>query len=344
MSGGGDGRAPDPSLGSGDTRLTDAEAPPSDRSASTEPLDANDVRSARLRPEHPLERVAHKTGRSLELLEAFVRAIERKGQAVLYGPPGTGKSYLARELARHLVGGTDGFTRQLVLHASTTYEDFVQGYRPVLKSDGTVQWPLVRGRVVVFAEESARRDGPCVLVLDEMQRADVPRVLGELVHLLEYRGEPMPLGVGEMPFLLPHNVRVIGTLSTSNQHDTAADQVLRRRFAFLRVTADLDVVRRFHRSRDPVAPPAPEDERIRLGFSLDGLLAVLSRIDHAIGDDDRALGITYFLRPDLGAELEEIWRYEVEPMLELLLPNRAESARFRWESIRHKLEERHGRG
>jgi 5-methylcytosine-specific restriction protein B len=340
MSGGGDERAPDPSLGTGDARLTDAEPPP--RSSPSTELDPNDVRSARLRPEHPLERVAHKTGRSLELLQSFVRAIERKGQAVLYGPPGTGKSYLARELARHLVGGTDGFTRQLVLHASTTYEDFVQGYRPVLKSDGTVQWPLVRGRVVVFAEESARRDGPCVLVLDEMQRADVPRVLGELVHLLEYRGEPMPLGVGEMPFLLPHNVRVIGTLSTSDPHTAAADQVLRRRFAFLRITADLDVVRRFHRSRDPLAPS--DEERIRLGFSLDGLIAVLSRIDHTIGDADRALGITYFLRPDLGAELEEIWRFEVEPMLELLLPNRAELARFRWDAVRHKLEERNARG
>ncbi len=333
-------RAPDAALGEDDARLIEVEPPRGvELLAGAEP-DPNDVRSARLRPEHPLERVAHKTGRSVELIASFVRAIERKGQAVLYGPPGTGKSYLARELARHLVGGTDGFTRQLVLHASTTYEDFVQGYRPVMKSDGTVQWPLVRGRVVLFAEQAARRDGPCVLVLDEMQRADVPRVLGELVHLLEYRGEPMPLGVGEMPFLLPHNVRVIGTLSTSDPHAAAADQVLRRRFAFLRITADLDVVRRFHRSRDPLAV---DDERARLGFSLDGLIAVLSRIDHAVGDADRALGITYFLRPSLGAELEEIWRYEVEPMLELLIPSRAELARFRWESVRHKLEERNAR-
>ena len=110
----------------------------------------------RPRPEHPVERVAQKTGRSEDLIRSFVRAIERKGQAVLYGPPGTGKSFLARELARHLVGGGDGFTRQLVLHASTSYEDFVQGYRPVMRADGTVQWPLVRGRVVLFAEE--RRD------------------------------------------------------------------------------------------------------------------------------------------------------------------------------------------
>lgn len=280
----------------------------------------------RARPEHPVERVAQKTGRSEELVRSFVRAIERKGQAVLYGPPGTGKSFLARELARHLVGGGDGFTRQLVLHASTTYEDFVQGYRPVMRADGTVQWPLVRGRVVLFAEEAVRRRGRCVLVLDEMQRADVPRVLGELVHLLEYRGEPMPLGAGEMPFLLPHNVRVIGTLSTTDPHAAAADQVLRRRFAFLRVTADLDVVRRYHAGRE------------QPGLSIDGLVAVLSRIEHAIADPDRALGITYFLRPELGHEIEEIWRYEIEPMLELLLKDKpADLARFRWEPVRHRI-------
>jgi 5-methylcytosine-specific restriction protein B len=280
----------------------------------------------RARPEHPIERVAQKTGRSEELVRSFVRAIERKGQAVLYGPPGTGKSFLARELARHLVGGGDGFTRQLVLHASTSYEDFVQGYRPVMRADGTVQWPLVRGRVVLFAEEAVKRRGRCVLVLDEMQRADVPRVLGELVHLLEYRGEPMPLAAGEMPFLLPHNVRVIGTLSTSDPHAAAADQVLRRRFAFLRVTADLDVVRRFHAS-------SPHE-----GVSIDGLVSVLSRIEHAIADPDRALGITYFLRPELGEDIEEIWRYEVEPMLELLLKDKpGELARFRWEPVRHRV-------
>lgn len=320
--------------GDDDARLEAAEDGPIElggtvaEPAPSGPVDASDVRSARLRPEHPLERVAHKTGRSLELVTSFVRAIERKGQAVLYGPPGTGKSFLARELARHLVGGSDGITRQLVLHASTTYEDFVQGYRPVMKADGTVQWPLVRGRVVLFAEEAARRDGRCVLVLDEMQRADVPRVLGELVHLLEYRGEPMPLGAGEMPFLLPHNVRVIGTLSTSDPHAAAADQVLRRRFAFLRVTSDLEVVRRYHAGR----------ERPRAGFSIDGLLHVLSRIDHAIGDPDHALGITYFLRPELDDEIEEVWRYEVEPMLELLMKTKpAELSRYRWEAVRHRV-------
>ena len=140
--------------------------------------------SMRVRPTHPIERVAEKTARDVDLLSRWVAAIERKGQAVLYGPPGSGKSFLARELARHLVGGTDGFTRLLVLHPSSSYEDFVQGYRPAMRVDGTVHWPLHRGRLVHFAEKAARRSGRCVLVLEEMQRAQVGSELGELVHLL----------------------------------------------------------------------------------------------------------------------------------------------------------------
>jgi 5-methylcytosine-specific restriction protein B len=49
-----------------------------------------------------------------ETLQAWVGAIERKKQAVLYGPPGTGKTYVAGHLAKHLIGGGDGFV-ELVL-------------------------------------------------------------------------------------------------------------------------------------------------------------------------------------------------------------------------------------
>ena len=296
-------------------------APGTDAEGANED-EGNAATSLRLRPSHPLERVAEKTARDPTLLARWVAALERKGQAVLYGPPGSGKSFLARELARHLVGGGDGFTRMLVLHASSTYDDFVHGFRPAMRVDGTVHWPLHRGRLVHFAEEAARRRGRCVLVLEEMQRANVANVLGELVHLLEHRGEPIPLAAGETPFLLPENVRILGTLSTEGP-PAAIDAVLRRRFAFLRVTPDPEVLRRFHQTT---------------GFAVEPLVTLLGRIEQAIGDPDKSLGITPFLRVTLEGDLEDIWRFEIEPTLEVHLRHKPdELARFRWDVVGRRL-------
>jgi 5-methylcytosine-specific restriction protein B len=283
-----------------------------------EPIDIG-----RLQPEHPLSKIHERTGRDPALLERWVAAVHRKGQAVLVGPPGSGKSFLAHQLARHLVAGGDGFVQRLVLHPGASYEDFVQGYRPVLRKDGTTHWPLCRGRFYLFVEKALQRRGPCVLILEEMQRADVGTLLGELVHLLEARDEPMPLASGEMPFVLPANVRILGTMSASDPRKGAADHVLRRRFAYLKVAPEPETLRRFH---------------ARTGFPVEGLLAVIARADQLIRDPDRALGVSYFLREDLGETIEDVWRFEVEPMLESMLADRpADAARLRWDAVRHRI-------
>ena len=61
--------------------------------------------------EYSISQCAEDTGFDLDVLERWARAIERKGQAIFYGPPGTGKTYVAEHLAKHLIGGGDGFFR-----------------------------------------------------------------------------------------------------------------------------------------------------------------------------------------------------------------------------------------
>lgn len=277
----------------------------------------------RANPDHSLAKIADKTGRTERELAGFVAAIERKGQAVLVGPPGAGKTFLAEELARHLTGGGDGIVRVLGMHASWTYQDFVQGYRPERRADGSVYYPLERGRFVQFCDDARVREGRSVLVLDELHRCDAPRILGELLYLLEKRGEPIPLALGEVPFDVPAKVRVLATASSTHDGLLLPDAVLRRRFAFLPIAPSRELLRKFH---------------ARTGYRVDGLLAAMDRVDATVDDSRFALGVTFFLRERLETELEGIWRFEVEPLLEAVLRTRTEKMPLlRWDAVRTLL-------
>jgi len=275
-------------------------------------------------PEYSLERCAEDTGFDSETLERWTRAIERKGQAILYGPPGTGKTFLAEHLARHLIGGGDGFARLVQLHPAYAYEDFVIGIRPKPRPDGGLDYPFVPGRFVQFCDEARRRSGRCVLILDEINRANLARVFGELMYLLEYRDAQVPLA-GGTTFSIPGNVRIIGTMNTADRSIALVDHALRRRFAFLALRPRYDVLRRYH-------------ARAGSGFPVERLIAVLTRLNREINDPHYDIGIASFLRPDLAGQIEDIWRMEIEPYLEEYFFDRpGKSDEFRWEIIRGEI-------
>ena len=124
-------------------------------------------------------------------LQRWIRALNQKGQAILYGPPGTGKTFVAEHLARHLVGGGDGFVDLVQFHPAYAYEDFIQGIRPQARPDGTLEYSVVPGRFLDFCQQ-AEGKGICVLIIDEINRANLARVFGELMYLLEYREQGDP--------------------------------------------------------------------------------------------------------------------------------------------------------
>jgi 5-methylcytosine-specific restriction protein B len=281
-------------------------------------------------PHHPmvpaisLSQCAAETGFPEARLAEWYAAIERKGQAVFYGPPGTGKSFVAAHLARHLVGGDDGFIETVQFHPAYAYEDFVQGIRPVVEVDGGLTYRLVPGLFSVFCQEAARRRGRCVLVIDEINRADLARVFGEVMQLLEYREQTLALATGGY-LRIPANVRIIGTMNTADRSIALVDAALRRRFAFLALYPDYDVLCHYHTVRETE-------------FPVERLVDVLRRINKQIGDADYALGITPFLRSDLLTTIGAIWQTEIEPYLEEYFFNRpADVDALRWHHLRNDI-------
>jgi 5-methylcytosine-specific restriction protein B len=275
-----------------------------------------------LQPAYSLAACAADTHLPEEQLATWTRAIDRHGQAIVYGPPGTGKTFVSEHLARHLVGGNDGFTDLVQFHPAYSYEDFMQGIRPSVTEEGSLDYSMVPGRFMEFCRRADLRTGPCVLIIDEINRANLARVFGELMYLMEYRGRWIPLAGGER-FGIPENVRILGTMNTADRSIALVDHALRRRFAFLALYPDFDVLRAFHR---------------KTGYDPDPLIAVLTSLNSAIGDRHYEIGISFFMRPGIEDELPDIWRTQIEPYLEeYFFDQPAKVEAFRWAQVQSQL-------
>ena len=274
-----------------------------------------------LQPQFSIEQVAQKTLHDEALIQQWIAAIERKQQAIFYGPPGTGKTFVAQAIAQHLVGGGAGFWELLQLHPNYAYEDFVLGLRPV-ERDGQLIFESVPGRFLDFCQRAeAAGSDRCVLILDEVNRADLARVFGELMYLLEYRGQEIALAGGKT-FSIPQNVRVLGTMNTADRSIALVDYALRRRFAFIALQPNFDVLRRFHAQSD---------------FPIEALIEVLQRINSEL-EPEYQLGMSYFLTRDLPDQLPNIWQMEIEPYLEeYFYTGQATPLDFRWDNICAKV-------
>ena len=148
------------------------------------------------------------------------------------------------------------------------------------------------------------------------------RVFGELMYLLEYRDKDIPLA-GGMRFSIPENVRIIGTMNTADRSIALVDFALRRRFAFLSLAPEYDLLLAFQRSRN---------------FNAEGLIRVLRDINATINDKNFHLGISFFLTDKLTEQLEEIWKMEIEPYLEEYFFSQPEAvAKYRWDNTKNLI-------
>jgi hypothetical protein len=261
-------------------------------------------------------------------VEDWMIGLKRKKQAIFYGPPGTGKTFTAKKIADELVDGTDGFTDILQFHQNYEYEDFIQGIRP--STDGSdLSYSLESGTFLDFCEEAGERSSPCVLIIDEINRADLSSVFGELMYLLEYREDDVQLAQSQVneddPYLdedgfeIPDNVYIMGTMNTADRSIALVDFALRRRFAFLELDPNWDVL----------------DEKFSAsGVDVDDLIDVLKAINDDIGDSNYELGHTYFLEAEDRDEVRNIWKLEIVPYLEEYFIDQDDKVdNYRWDEI-----------
>lgn len=241
-------------------------------------------------------------------ISEIVERLRNKGQLVFYGPPGTGKTYVARLLAEALVANPQ-YRAIVQFHPSTSYEDFFEGYRPEEK-DGQLIYRLQKGPLARLAESAEENpEIEHILIIDELNRANLPKVFGELLYLLEYRDEPIQtLYRPDEPFELPKNLLIIGTMNTADRSVALVDAALRRRFHFIPFFPnDGEMTGLLSRWLEQNKQPS---------WVADFVDFVNEKLTIELGGPDLQLGPSYFMQKNVVSDLPRIWKYNIEPLLQ----------------------------
>ena len=237
------------------------------------------------------------------LLEVIDALQSKNPQVILAGPPGTGKTWIAQLLARYLTQDRPSHHRLVQFHPSYSYEAFMEGLRPVA-ANGGIDFRVVPGVVLEMVASMRGDESPFVLVIDEMNRANLPKVLGELMYLLEYRDHTVDLPFTR-GFRLPPNLRFIGTMNTADRSIRSLDVALRRRFDIFECAPDPELLGRYFAIKTNGVPSL-----------LDGLNKLNADLTTQL-DRHHTIGHTFFMASPMTPDmLLKTWRRKIGPLLE----------------------------
>jgi len=256
---------------------------------------------------------------SEEFFNNIIDTLKVKKNNIIQGPPRTRKTFISKKIAERITGKKENIF-SIQFHQSYSYEEFVVGYKP--NSEGN--FALQKGSLIQVCERAKQNENEnFVMFIDEINRANISKVFGELLSLIENdkRGPENAVKIlyseNDINFYIPSNLYFICAMNTADRSLKMVDYALRRRFSFFEFKPEFD---------KPEFKNFLKDKNVN-AKTIDRIVNNISKVNQQISDDNFELGDGYCIghsyfcpkgnsSDSFGDQwYEQIIEYEIKPLI-----------------------------